>query len=187
MQSCLILLCFRSQTTCLWFVNSYSKVWGDCLENNVYCWSIFHFYVFYFMFADYRPLPTHLHMIYFWYSLSFLIMRTFAVSFLIARIDDESRQPIDILRTIPSHLWNEETRRFRGDILCKRVALSGMEFFYVTREFILSVTGTIITYELVLIEFNRKWMRIFTHVMTNISTAYFCRHFDCIVFSISME
>lgn len=82
-------------------------------------------------------------------------MRTFAVSFLAAQVDDASRKPIAILRTIPSHTWNEETKRFLGDILSKRVALSGMEFFYVTRQFILSVTGTIITYELFLMQFNR--------------------------------
>lgn len=104
----------------------------------------------------FRPLPTLFHMIYFWYSLTFLIMRTFAVSLFSARINDESEKPIKVLRTIPSHLWNEETKRFFGDILCKNVALSGLQFFFVTRKLILSVVGTIITYELVLFQFNRS-------------------------------
>lgn len=110
----------------------------------------------YFFRVDCRPSATYFHMIYFWFSLIFLIMRTFAVSFLAARIDDESRKPINILRTIPSHLWNEEAKRFFDDILCQRVALSGMGFFLVTRQFILSVTGTIVTYELFLMQFNRN-------------------------------
>lgn len=95
-------------------------------------------------------------MIYFWYSLIFLIVRAFAVSILIARINDESEKPIKILRTVPSHLWDAEAKRFFYDILSsKQVALSGMEFFYVTRKLILSVVGTIVTYELVLMQFYR--------------------------------
>lgn len=83
-------------------------------------------------------------------------MRMFAVSLLAAAIHDESRKPINVLRTVPSHLWNVETKRFFGDILCKRIALSGMQFFFLTRNLILSVGGTIITYELVLMQFNRN-------------------------------
>lgn len=108
---------------------------------------------FYVIFC--RPWPTYFYITYFWYSLIFLIARAFAVSFFAARIDGESRKPLTILRKIPSHLWNQETERFFDDILSKRVALSGMGFFLVTRQFILSVTGTIITYELVLMQFNR--------------------------------
>lgn len=35
------------------------------------------------------------------------------------------------------------------------VALSGMRFFYLTRTLVLSVAGTIITYELVLVQFHK--------------------------------
>lgn len=88
-------------------------------------------------------------MIYFWYSLIFLIIRTFAVSLLAAAINDESQKPIEVLRKVPSHLWNVETKRFFSDIMCKSIALSGMNFFFLTRKLILSVAGTVITYELV--------------------------------------
>lgn len=83
-------------------------------------------------------------------------MRTFAVSLLAAAVHDESQNPIKVLRKVPSHLWNVETKRFFGDILSKRVALSGMQFFFLTRKLILSVAGTIITYELVLMQFDRN-------------------------------
>lgn len=108
-------------------------------------------YVYAIALNDYSPLPP-LHMVYFWCSLIFLILRTFAVSLLAARINDESIKPIKVLRSIPTHLWNEETERFSGDILCKCIALSGLELFFVTRKLILSVVGTIITYELVLMQ-----------------------------------
>lgn len=94
-------------------------------------------------------------MVYFWYSLIFLILRTFAVSLLAARIDDESKKPTRILQNVPSNAWNEETKRFIDDVLCKTISLSGMAFFFVTRKLILCVAGTIVTYELVLMQFNR--------------------------------
>lgn len=81
-------------------------------------------------------------------------MRIIAVALLAARINDESRKPVRILREIPSHLWHAETKRFFDEILCNRVALSGI-LFSVTRTLILTVVGTIITYELVLMQFNR--------------------------------
>lgn len=115
-----------------------------------------------FSFRDCRPSPTYFHLVYFWYSLSFLIMRTFAVSLLAAHIDEESQKPIRFLRTVPSNMWNEETKRFFADVVCKRVALSGMQFFFLTRKLILSVAGTIITYELVLMQFNRDWTRFWS-------------------------
>lgn len=112
-------------------------------------------HIFILIYFDHcRTLPTHLKKVYFWCSLTILIMRTIAVSMFAARIYDESQKPIKFLRLIPSHLWNEETKRFFGDILCKQVALSGI-FFCVTRKLILSVVGTIITYEIVLLQFNR--------------------------------
>lgn len=93
-------------------------------------------------------------MIYFWFSLFFLILRTFAVSLFAARIHDESRKPIKILRAIPSSSWNNEAKRLFDDVLFNTVALSGDKFFFLTRKLILRMAGTIVTYELVLMQFN---------------------------------
>lgn len=95
-------------------------------------------------------------MVYFWYSLVFLILRTFAVSLFAARIHDESKKPIEILRAIPSSSWNAEAKRFFDDVLFNTVTLSGMEFFFLTRKLILRMAGTIVTYELVLMQFNHR-------------------------------
>lgn len=69
-----------------------------------------------------------------------------------SEIYDESKKPIDILRAAPH--WCTEVRRFSEHVVNDTIALSGMRFFYLTRKLILSVAGTIITYELVLIQFN---------------------------------
>lgn len=81
-------------------------------------------------------------------------MRTFAVSLFAARLNEESKKPIKVLRSIPSSSWNTEAKRLFDDVVFNAVALSGMEFFFLTRSLILKMAGTIVTYELVLLQFN---------------------------------
>lgn len=68
-----------------------------------------------------------------------------------SQIYDESKKPIGVLRAVPN--WCTEVRRFSEHVVNDTIALTGMRFFYLTRKLILSVAGTIITYELVLIQF----------------------------------
>lgn len=53
--------------------------------------------------------------------------------------------------TALSHL---QLKRFYNEVTRDVVALSGMRFFHLTRTLVLSVAGTIITYELVLVQFH---------------------------------
>lgn len=61
------------------------------------------------------------------------------VSFSAAGINDASKKPMKVLRSVPSGAWNTETKRFFNEIVGDNIALSGMGFFYVTRQLILSV------------------------------------------------
>lgn len=45
-----------------------------------------------------------------------------------------------------------EVKRFSDEVVCNTIALSGMNFFYVTHKLILSAVGTIATYELFLMQ-----------------------------------
>lgn len=45
-------------------------------------------------------------------------------------------------------------KRFSEEVAEDLVGLSGMKFFYLTRQLMLSVAGTIITYEMVMIQFH---------------------------------
>ncbi|XP_055326858.1 gustatory receptor for sugar taste 64f-like [Sitodiplosis mosellana] len=107
--------------------------------------------------CKFRSRPTGYRLIYFWYSLIFLLMRAFFVSFTAAGINDESTEPIRILRSVSFYSWNTETKRFFDDVISDTVALSGMKFFYLTRKMILSVASTIVTYELVLMQFQLNY------------------------------
>ncbi|XP_058823605.1 gustatory receptor for sugar taste 64e-like isoform X2 [Topomyia yanbarensis] len=99
--------------------------------------------------------PTVAHTLYFWLGLTFLIGRTLGVTMCAAEVNDESKQPIKVLRTIPREGWCLEAKRFAEEVVNDTVALTGMKFFNMTRKLVLKVTGSIITYELVLIQFHQ--------------------------------
>lgn len=99
--------------------------------------------------------PTLVHTVYFWFGLAFLIGRTLAVSMCTAAVNDESQRPFEVLRAIPRDGWCVEAKRFAEEVINDTVALTGMKFFNMTRKLVLKVTGSIITYELVLIQFHQ--------------------------------
>lgn len=84
-----------------------------------------------------------------------MIGRTLAVSLYSASINDESKKPLDVFRAVSRYEWGIEVKRFNEEVANDTVALSGMKFFYLTRNLVLSVAGTIVTYELVLIQFHQ--------------------------------
>lgn len=86
-----------------------------------------------------RPMPSLVHAVYFWFSLIFLITRTLAVSLYSAEIHEESKKPIEILRSVPHGSWYIQVQRFAEEVVHGMVALTGMQFFYLTRPLILNV------------------------------------------------
>ncbi|XP_070498772.1 gustatory receptor for sugar taste 64a-like [Chironomus tepperi] len=100
------------------------------------------------------PLPFLANKIYFWYSTVFLICRTSAMFLTSASINDESIKPLSVFRSIPSEGWTQEVQRFCNQIQNNGVALSGKHFFFLTRSIVISIAGTILTYELVLLQFD---------------------------------
>lgn len=73
-----------------------------------------------------------------------------------ASINDESKKPLDVFRAVSRQDWCIEVKRFSEEVANDVIALSGMKFFNLTRRLVLSVAGTIVTYELVLIQFSQK-------------------------------
>uniref|UniRef100_A0A336KT66 Gustatory receptor n=1 Tax=Culicoides sonorensis TaxID=179676 RepID=A0A336KT66_CULSO len=96
------------------------------------------------------------HALYFWFSLIFLIMRTIIISICGAEIQDQAKRPLWALRKIDSDFWTEELRRFNEDIVNAKIGITGKKLFFINRGLLLSVAGTIITYELVLIQFRKE-------------------------------
>nr|AXY83424.1 putative gustatory receptor 6 [Conopomorpha sinensis] len=91
---------------------------------------------------------------YFIFSLVYLIMRSVMVSLVAAQVNTESMVPAPVLYDVPSPVYCTEVQRFLDQVNGEVVALTGLKFFSVTRGLLLTVAGTIVTYELVMVQFN---------------------------------
>ncbi|KAK4877869.1 hypothetical protein RN001_010375 [Aquatica leii] len=111
------------------------------------------FFILVQFFHSLRPIGGTFNKIYFFYSFGFLIGRTICVSLYGAWIHDESQKPLPLLNSVSSSVYNVEIRRFILHVGIETISLTGKRFFNVTRSIILSIAGTIVTYELVLIQF----------------------------------
>ncbi|XP_017957736.1 gustatory receptor for sugar taste 64b [Drosophila navojoa] len=89
-------------------------------------------------------------MVAFWYSLIFAIIRTTLTIFITSSINEFEQKIITALRDVPSKAWTPEVQRFSEQLGNDMTALSGNGFFYVTRQLVLSMATTIITYELMI-------------------------------------
>ncbi|XP_058066065.1 gustatory receptor for sugar taste 64a-like [Anopheles bellator] len=104
------------------------------------------------LFNSFDLKPTTMTSIYFWYSLAFLMGRCFLMLFVVSSVSSAADRPLETLRRFPSSNWNLDLRRLCDSVATADNALSGMRFFYIRRPLILAMAGTIITYELVLLD-----------------------------------
>ncbi|XP_026821636.1 gustatory receptor for sugar taste 64f-like isoform X3 [Rhopalosiphum maidis] len=101
-----------------------------------------------------KPMHDVWEAIYFVFSFTYLVGRTCAVSLYAASINDQSKKPKAILFSVPTESYGVEVARFLMQVTSDELALTGCNFFSVTRTLMLTVAGTIVTYEIVLIQFN---------------------------------
>ncbi|GJQ70091.1 Gr64e [Trypoxylus dichotomus] len=79
---------------------------------------------------------TFVERMYFFYSFGLLLLRTLAVCLFVARIDDESKATLRLMGCLRA--FNSESKRLLQQISSTKMALSGMNFFTVTRGLILN-------------------------------------------------
>lgn len=84
--------------------------------------------------------------LYLWFSLTFLIARTLALCLYASKINDESLKPLHILRSIHSDYFDVTMNRFTEQLMNGKIALTGLNFFYLTRKLILSVSTWLETF-----------------------------------------
>lgn len=94
------------------------------------------------------------NLIYFSGSFSHLVCRTCAVCFSASSIYENSKEPLPTIFSVPSEFYNMEVQRLQMQISIETLALTGCNFFTVTRTLMLTVAGTIVTYEIVLVQLN---------------------------------
>nr|WKF45271.1 gustatory protein 6 [Spodoptera frugiperda] len=100
------------------------------------------------------PLGGHEAATYFLFSLVYLLSRSVAVSLIASQVNSASAVPAPVLYDVPSPVYCVEVQRFLDQVNGDKVALSGLQFFSVTKGLLLTVAGTIVTYELVMFQFN---------------------------------
>lgn len=59
-----------------------------------------------------------------------------------------------MLREIPTSGWCVELERFIDQVKNEVISLSGNKFFNMTRKLLFGMAGTVVTYELVLLQFD---------------------------------
>ncbi|KAJ8977420.1 hypothetical protein NQ317_009673, partial [Molorchus minor] len=107
------------------------------------------------LFNSLRHMETVIERVYFFYSFGMVIMRTVVVSICAASVNQESKRFLPLLNSAPSDVYCVEIKRLITQIYFDSSALTGHNFFRITRGLVLNVAAAIITYELVLIQFNQ--------------------------------
>ncbi|KAJ2943954.1 hypothetical protein O0L34_g8277 [Tuta absoluta] len=100
-----------------------------------------------------RPMKGFERPLYLLFSFGLLLARYISVSLIAAQVHTASKLPVLSLYDVPSSCYCVEVQRFIDQVHGDTVALSGLQFFYVKRGLLLTVAGTIVTYELVLMQF----------------------------------
>lgn len=88
----------------------------------------------------YRQKSSAVEAIYLWYSLIFLISRVLYLSLSAAEVNDESKRVVPVIRNLPSAVWCVDAERFLDHLTTDTIALTGMNFFTLTRSLILKVS-----------------------------------------------
>ncbi|CAB0011254.1 unnamed protein product [Nesidiocoris tenuis] len=101
-----------------------------------------------------EPFQSTPKMVYFYVSFSHLLFRTCSVCLTAADVYERSKACITTLFAVPSSSYNIEIQRMTIQVAFENLTLTGCKFFSVTRTFMLTVAGTIATYEIVLVQFS---------------------------------
>ncbi|XP_048481653.1 gustatory receptor for sugar taste 64e [Plutella xylostella] len=123
-----------------------------------------------------QPVAGFITTLYFSFSLVYLLTRSVSMSLIAAQVHTASTVPAPVLYNVSSSEYCEEVQRFVSQVNGEKVALSGLQFFSVTRGLLLTVAGTIVTYELVMFQINSPGSRNYVtpdpSIVTNISSVF---------------
>ncbi|XP_044005840.1 gustatory receptor for sugar taste 64f-like [Aphidius gifuensis] len=87
------------------------------------------------------------------WALFSIVFRTMVVVLSTAKIDDESGHALSIFSCCHPSVFIIEVIWMQQKLSIDRVSFTAMKFFPMTRKFILTITGTIVTYEIVYMQF----------------------------------
>ncbi|CAI6343521.1 unnamed protein product [Macrosiphum euphorbiae] len=112
------------------------------------------YFICYQLLNSLKPMLSPWEALCFAFLFTYLVGRTCVVSLYVASINDQSKKPKAVLFSVPAECYGVEVERFLMQVMSDELSFTGCNFFSVTRTFMLTVAGTIVTYEIVLIQFN---------------------------------
>ncbi|XP_030022933.1 gustatory receptor for sugar taste 64f-like [Manduca sexta] len=129
------------------------------------------FFLCFQLFNSLHAMPSSESLVYSLFSFTFLVVRSLTLCVVAANVHKAAQGPLLALYEVPSSVYNIEVQRFQLQLRYTTIGLSGL-FFYVTRKTIVKVIGTIITYELILLQFNMNTTLLYSEtsvVRTNVT------------------
>ncbi|XP_063697624.1 gustatory receptor for sugar taste 64a-like [Culicoides brevitarsis] len=109
----------------------------------------------------FKKRPYQINYIFFFFSTSFFIVRTFTAVYCASMIHDSAQQALNYIRMVPSLEYSLDLKRFFEHIRWDIIAYSGKKFFFLTRGALLTMGGYIFTYELLLTSEKGKFNETF--------------------------
>ncbi|KAG5877487.1 hypothetical protein JTB14_038206 [Gonioctena quinquepunctata] len=108
------------------------------------------------LFISLRERDKVVETVYFIFSFGFVITRTVMISIYGGWLSESSKAALPTLNAVPTEMYNPEIARLINQMHTRSPSLTGHNFFSIHKGLVLSVAATIITYELVLIQFNQN-------------------------------
>ncbi|XP_050508145.1 gustatory receptor for sugar taste 64f-like [Diabrotica virgifera virgifera] len=143
--------------------DDYTKICAMCFKSSSFFNDIILFtyacnllFILIQLFVSLRRREQVIELLYFFGSFVFVVTRTVMVSIYGGWLYESGRAALPMLNAVPCDLYNEEVAMFINQIYTNSPSLSGRNLFFITKGLVLSIAASIITYELVLIQFNQE-------------------------------
>ncbi|KAJ3654541.1 hypothetical protein Zmor_013720 [Zophobas morio] len=112
------------------------------------------------LFGTLRPNIGVIRKTYYYISLVLLVLRLVCVTLYGASVNSESKKVLPLLFSVSSKAYNKEVDRLIDQVIKNRIVISVKNFFKITKTLILQLAGAVVTYELVLIQFNSQLLNV---------------------------
>ncbi|KAJ3654540.1 hypothetical protein Zmor_013719 [Zophobas morio] len=106
------------------------------------------------LFGSIKHLTNTLRKGYYYMSFVLLIARLLGVTLFGATVGNESKKILPLLFSVPSSSYNKEVERLIDQVVKNEIVVSVKNYFKITKALLFKFTGVLVTYELVLIQFN---------------------------------
>ncbi|VEN59936.1 unnamed protein product [Callosobruchus maculatus] len=90
---------------------------------------------------------------YLYYSFSFVLTRILCVCFFGSNVNEAAKKSLMFVYRAPNSPYYTEIDRLIRQISRESLTLNGLNFFQIKRNLFLKIAGSIVTYELVLVQF----------------------------------